>query len=65
MLRWYLQQLPDSIFKHVNESMIEENEERARTVLKLLYKLDPLLEDKVQWIFSEGTDITRFFDPDD
>ncbi|KAK9138881.1 hypothetical protein Sjap_009475 [Stephania japonica] len=62
MLHWYLQQLPDSILKHVNESLIEENEERARTVLKLLYKLDPLLEDKVQWIFPEGTNITSIFD---
>ncbi|KAK9081321.1 hypothetical protein Syun_031100 [Stephania yunnanensis] len=54
---------PALILKEVNESPVEEYEERAAAVLKLLYKLDPSLEDEVQWSFPLGANITRFFDP--
>ncbi|KAK9081149.1 hypothetical protein Syun_030512 [Stephania yunnanensis] len=60
---WFLAQFPASILKEVNESSVEEYEERAAAVLKLLYKLEPSLEDEVQWSFPLGTNITRFFDP--
>ncbi|KAK9081139.1 hypothetical protein Syun_030502 [Stephania yunnanensis] len=60
---WFLTQFPASILKEVNESPVEEYEERAAAVLKLLYKLDPSLEDEVQWSFPLGANITRFFDP--
>ncbi|KAK9081320.1 hypothetical protein Syun_031099 [Stephania yunnanensis] len=60
---WFLAQFPASILKEVNESPVEEYEERAAAVLKLLYKLDPSLEDEVQWAFPFGANITRFFDP--
>ncbi|KAK9159983.1 hypothetical protein Syun_006324 [Stephania yunnanensis] len=60
---WFLTQFPASILKEVNESPIEEYEERAAAVLKLLYKLEPSLEDEVQWSFPLGANITRFFDP--
>ncbi|KAK9138350.1 hypothetical protein Sjap_008944 [Stephania japonica] len=63
MLHWFLTQLPRSVLKEVNESPVEEYEERARLVLKLLHKLDPSLEDKVQWSFPSGANITRLFDP--
>ncbi|KAK9159980.1 hypothetical protein Syun_006321 [Stephania yunnanensis] len=51
---------PASILKEVNESQYEE---RAAAVLKLLYKLEPSLEDEVQWSFPLGANITHFFDP--
>ncbi|KAK9140918.1 hypothetical protein Scep_010599 [Stephania cephalantha] len=60
---WFLAQFPASILKEVNESPVEEYEERAAAVLKLLYKLEPSLEDEVQWSFPLGANITRFFDP--
>ncbi|KAK9081329.1 hypothetical protein Syun_031108 [Stephania yunnanensis] len=63
MFHWFLTQLPSSILKEVCESPVEEYEERARLVLKLLYKLDLSLEDKVQWSFPDGAHITRLFDP--
>ncbi|KAK9159767.1 hypothetical protein Syun_006108 [Stephania yunnanensis] len=47
----------------VNESPIEVHEERSRFVLKLICKLE-LLEDKVQWSFSEGYRVTRLIDPE-
>ncbi|KAK9159978.1 hypothetical protein Syun_006319 [Stephania yunnanensis] len=63
MSRWFLKQFPASILKEVHESAVEEYEERATFVLKLLYKLDSSLEDKVQWLFPEnGSTITAFFD---
>ncbi|KAK9155071.1 hypothetical protein Sjap_002551 [Stephania japonica] len=62
MLRFFLAQLPVSILKDVNEGPIEDSEERARFVAKFLCCLDPSLEDKVQWTFPEGTNITSFFD---
>ncbi|KAK9159982.1 hypothetical protein Syun_006323 [Stephania yunnanensis] len=60
---WFLAQFPASILKEVNESPVEEYEERAAAVLKLLYKLEPSLEDEVQWSFPLGANITHFFDP--
>ncbi|KAK9159992.1 hypothetical protein Syun_006333 [Stephania yunnanensis] len=63
MSRWFLKQFPASILKEVHESAVEEYEERATFVLKLLYKLDSSLEDKVQWLFPDnGSTITAFFD---
>ncbi|KAK9081142.1 hypothetical protein Syun_030505 [Stephania yunnanensis] len=60
---WFLTQFPASILKEVNESPVEEYAGRAAAVLKLLYKLEPSLEDEVQWSFPLGANITRFFDP--
>ncbi|KAK9081141.1 hypothetical protein Syun_030504 [Stephania yunnanensis] len=63
MSRWFLKQFVASILKEVHESAVEEYEERATFVLKLLYKLDSSLEDKVQWLFPDnGSTITAFFD---
>ncbi|KAK9081328.1 hypothetical protein Syun_031107 [Stephania yunnanensis] len=63
MSRWFLKQFPASILIEVHESAVEEYEERATFVLKLLYKLDSSLEDKVQWLFPDnGSTITAFFD---
>ncbi|KAK9159975.1 hypothetical protein Syun_006316 [Stephania yunnanensis] len=63
MSHWFLAQFPASIFREVHESPVEDYEERARFILKLLYKLEPSLEDKVQWSFPVGANITRFLDP--
>ncbi|KAK9081318.1 hypothetical protein Syun_031097 [Stephania yunnanensis] len=63
MSRWFLKRFPASILKEVHESPVEEYEERATFVLKLLYKLDSSLEDKIQWLFPDsGGTITGFFD---
>ncbi|KAK9145210.1 hypothetical protein Sjap_005113 [Stephania japonica] len=61
MLLFFLPQLPIAILKEVNESPIEVHEERARSVLKLLYKLE-LLEDRIEWSFPEGCQVTRLMD---
>ncbi|KAK9159766.1 hypothetical protein Syun_006107 [Stephania yunnanensis] len=61
MLHFVLSQLPIAILKDVNESPVEAHEERARFVLKLLYKLKSL-EDKIQWSFPEGYRVTRLMD---
>ncbi|KAK9081326.1 hypothetical protein Syun_031105 [Stephania yunnanensis] len=63
MSNWFLAQFPASIFREVHESPVEDYEERARFILKLLYKLEPSLEDKVQWSFPVGANITHFLDP--
>ncbi|KAK9138349.1 hypothetical protein Sjap_008943 [Stephania japonica] len=63
MLRLFLTQFPALIFKEVHESPVEDYEERSRFILKLLFKLEPSLEDKVQWSFPVGANITRFLDP--
>ncbi|KAK9138568.1 hypothetical protein Sjap_009162 [Stephania japonica] len=63
MLPFFLSQLPLAILKEVNDSPNEVHEEKARFVLKLLFKLK-LLEDKVQWSFPEGHRITRLMDPE-
>ncbi|KAK9138882.1 hypothetical protein Sjap_009476 [Stephania japonica] len=65
MLLWFLKQLPSSILEEIQDSPIEEYEERAKIVLKLLYKLDPSLEDKVQWAFPPDVHAQIFFDPHD
>ncbi|KAK9140789.1 hypothetical protein Scep_010470 [Stephania cephalantha] len=65
MLLWFLKQLPGSILEEIRNSPIEEYEERAKIVLKLLYKLDPSLEDKVQWAFPPDVHAHNFFDPHD
>ncbi|KAK9138862.1 hypothetical protein Sjap_009456 [Stephania japonica] len=64
MLLFFLPQLPIVIFKDVFESPIEFHEERARLVLKLLCKLK-LLEDKVQWLYSENCCIRTLMDHED
>ncbi|KAK9159770.1 hypothetical protein Syun_006111 [Stephania yunnanensis] len=61
MLHFFLSQLPIAILKEVNESPVEAHEERARFVLKLLYKLKSL-EDKIQWSFPEGYRLIRLMD---
>ncbi|KAK9085295.1 hypothetical protein Sjap_025706 [Stephania japonica] len=63
MLLFFLPQLPTVIHKEVCESPYEVHEERARSVLKILCKLK-LLEDKVQWLFPEGSRVTREDDDD-
>ncbi|KAK9159973.1 hypothetical protein Syun_006314 [Stephania yunnanensis] len=63
MSHWFLIQFPASILKEVHERAVEEYEERATFVLKLLYNLDSSLEDKIQWLFPDsGGTITGFFD---
>ncbi|KAK9138867.1 hypothetical protein Sjap_009461 [Stephania japonica] len=62
MLLFFLSQLPTAILKDVNESPIEVHEERARFALKLLSKLI-LLQDRVQWAFSQGYNVTQLMDP--
>ncbi|KAK9085296.1 hypothetical protein Sjap_025707 [Stephania japonica] len=66
---WFLAKLceyylPICVFKDVRDGSIEDCEERARYLTKRLCKLDPLLEDGVQWKFPNGwpLDTSRIFD---
>ncbi|KAK9085304.1 hypothetical protein Sjap_025715 [Stephania japonica] len=64
MLRHFLVQLPICVFKDVRDGSIEDCEERARYLTKRLCKLNPLLEDEVQWKFPDGwpPNTSRIFD---
>ncbi|KAK9085300.1 hypothetical protein Sjap_025711 [Stephania japonica] len=64
MLRHFLVQLPICVFKDVREGSIEDCEKRARYLTKRLCKLNPLLEDEVQWKFPDGwpPNNSRIFD---
>ncbi|KAK9085291.1 hypothetical protein Sjap_025702 [Stephania japonica] len=64
MLRHFLVQLPICVFKDVREGSIEDCDERARYLTKRLCKLNPLLEDEVQWKFPDGWPLnnSRIFD---
>ncbi|KAK9085255.1 hypothetical protein Sjap_025666 [Stephania japonica] len=63
MLKSFLAQLPNCVLKDANEGSFEECEEQARFITKHQCKLDPLLEDKAQWVFPDTfSNTTRFFD---
>ncbi|KAK9141292.1 hypothetical protein Scep_010973 [Stephania cephalantha] len=63
MLQHFLAQLPNCVFKQVNDGSVEDCEERARFIAKHLCQLHSSLEDKVQWKFPVGFPNTpHFFD---
>ncbi|KAK9130961.1 hypothetical protein Sjap_011448 [Stephania japonica] len=65
MLNEFLSQLPNAIFKYINESPAEEYEGRVKFAVKLICKIEQL-EGHVQWSFPPGTTITHFvFDAKD
>ncbi|KAK9159603.1 hypothetical protein Syun_005944 [Stephania yunnanensis] len=62
-IRHFLAQLPNCVFKQVNDGSVEDCEERARFIAKHLCELPSSLEDKVQWKVPVGFPNTpHFFD---
>ncbi|KAK9138875.1 hypothetical protein Sjap_009469 [Stephania japonica] len=63
MLQHFLAQLPNCVFKEVNDASVEDCEEHARFITKHICKLHSSLEDKVQWKFPAGfPNTSHFFD---
>ncbi|KAK9138697.1 hypothetical protein Sjap_009291 [Stephania japonica] len=65
MLNEHLVQLPNAIFKEIIESHAEEYEEKVKFALKVLCKMEQLLEDLVQWSFPSGTAISHLMPEED
>ncbi|KAK9159599.1 hypothetical protein Syun_005940 [Stephania yunnanensis] len=62
-IRHFLAQLPNCVFKQVNDGSVEDCQERARFIAKHLCELPSSLEDKVQWKVPVGFPNTpHFFD---